>query len=699
MSIRVRIITLVVACVLLLAGVIAYRVQVLVHDSALATFQANAKEQASRIDDIINTYLRSGENIVKTLTKRPELLAAKGKLPSFKDTKEAVTPKPETFSPEVRTVYNLLTVTQNLSPNVELVLYGQQDSGYIRGPSLTMAAGYNPLTRGWYKLSADGSKEFAITDPYVSTTNNIVVTVSAPVKDQGVVIGVTAVDFIAQPLAETLKQAVIGKQGYFILLDKNGMVIVDPKSGFDKIAEQYRVLKKPLDEPLFAAIKASPGGLLELTRNGVPYVAYVSTFEYVGWKGAILLPLEEMRSEAQNIVRNILLISAITALAMICLAAVQTTFITRPLYRLMDRLHRVADNDFTAFDNAPPEKLPEIRVLVASTITMIKQIRELIKSSEQKALEAQAQSDKAKEALALAEESQKAAAHALTQGRLEAASRLESIVSNALDSTKTLISQIARANQGVDEQLLRTGEEEHDITEMLAALGEVTANALEAEKHAQVTRSNAEQGSQVVHRVSTVIGEVDKHAITLTGSLNELGAKAQGISQVMDVISDIADQTNLLALNAAIEAARAGEAGRGFAVVADEVRKLAEKTMHATGEVGSVVRQIQQGTKESIALADQSSEIVTRCTALAEEAANALQSILQVADKTLGQVNLITQSTQIQLKASGHLREETTEISRRASENVALLHEAQRGVDSIVSLINQINDVVRSLKQ
>jgi len=699
MSIRARIITLIVVCVVLLVGVIAYRVQVLVHASALATFQTNAKEESSRLNDIITTYLSSGESIVKTLAKRPELLAAKGKLASFKDTKEVTTPKPESLSPEARTVYELLSITQNLAPNVELVLYGQEDSGYVKGPSLAMAAGYNPLTRGWYRQSADGSKEFAITDPYVSTTNNIVVTVSAPVKDQGKVIGVTGVDFIAQPLVETLRNTIIGTQGYFILLDKNGMVVVDPKSPFNKIAEQYRVLKKPLDEPLFAAIHACPGGMLELTRNGVPHAAYVSTIGYAGWKGAIVLPLEEMQAEAQRIIRNILFISAIAALAMICLAVVQTTFITRPIYGLMGRLHRVADNDFTAFDNAPVEKLPEIRNLVASTITMIKQIRELIKSSEQKAQEAQAQSDKAKEALALAEESQKAAARALTQGRLEAASRLESIVSNALDSTKTLISQIAKANQGVDEQRRRTGEGERNIADMLAALGEVTVNALEAEKHAQVTRSNADQGSQVVHRVTTVIGEVDKHAITLTGSLNELGTKAQGISQVMDVISDIADQTNLLALNAAIEAARAGEAGRGFAVVADEVRKLAEKTMHATGEVGTVVRQIQQGTKESIALADQSSEIVTRCTELAEEAAGALQSILQVADKTLGQVNFITQSARTQSEASGRLKEETAEITRKASENVALLHEAQRGVDSIVALINQINDVVRSLKQ
>jgi len=699
MSIRTRIITLVVVCVLLLVCVVSYRVRELVNEAALASFQSSAREQTQRINDIITIYLRSGESIVKTLAKRPELLAAKGKLESFKDTKEATTPRPESFSPEVRAAYDLLSITKHLTPNVELVLFGQEDTGYIKGPGLTMAAGYNPTSRGWYQLSRGGDKEFAITDPYVSTTNTIVVTVSAPVKEQGKVFGVTGVDFVAQPLVETLKNTVIGKQGYFILLDKNGMVVVDPKSPFDKIAEQYRVLKKPLEEPVFAAIKASSGGLLNVARGGVDYVAYVASFDYVGWKGAVLLPLDEVQQEARSIIKNILFLSAIAAFVMICLAAVQATFITKPIYRLMGRLRRVADRDFTAFDDVPAEKLPEISDLNASTLVMIEQIRGLIQSSEQKAREAQEQSDKAKEALALAEKSQKEVELALSQGRLEAASRLESIVANTLDAANALTLLIEKTSKDADEQMRHTAEAGDSIANMLAALGAIAANASEAEADAQVTQSNAEQGSQIVSRVASVIAEVDKHAVTLAGSLNDLGTKAQGISQVMDVITDIADQTNLLALNAAIEAARAGEAGRGFAVVADEVRKLAEKTMHATGEVGSVVRQIQQGTKESIAFASQSSEIVASCTALAEEAARSLQSILQVARSTLMQINAINLSAQTQSEASRQIGGVTAAVARMASEEATLMHDAGRAVDNIVGLIRQIDGVVHSLKQ
>lgn len=699
MSIRARIIALVVVCVLLLAGVLAFRVNTLINNNAITTFQENAREQTARINDIIITYLSSGETIVRTLATKPELHAAIGKLESFKDTKESVTLDPSTFSPAVQNVYNLLSVTQQLAPNVELVLYGLEDSGYIKAPTLNMAAGYNPMTRGWYKLSADGSKDFAITDPYVSTTNNIVVTVSAPVKSGGRVVGVTGVDFIAQPLVETLRDSVIGKEGYFILLDNNGMVVVDPKSSFEKIAHQYRELKKPLEEPVFAAIKNCRGGVLEVSRGGVDYLAYVVNFEYVDWKGAILLPLDEIHEGARSTIRSILIISAISAFALSCLAVAQATLITRPLYRFMERMHRVADNDFAAFDNAPTEKLPELQELNANAETMITQIRNLIQSSEQKAREAEEQGAKAVEALDMAKESQKAAARALSQGRIEAASQLESIVASAFDSTKTLLSQIEKANLGATEQLSCTTKEESYISNMITAVEEVASNAEEAKNYAQETKSNAVQGSQIVQNVSAVIAEVDKQAALLKDSLNELGTKAQGISQVMDVITDIADQTNLLALNAAIEAARAGEAGRGFAVVADEVRKLAEKTMHATGEVGLVVRQIQQGTQENISYAGQSSEIVNRCTILADEAASALQKILLDADETLNQFNYISRSTQAQAEVNSNLQSQTSVISNKANENAALMNDAQQSVNSIVGQIDKINEVVHSLKK
>ena len=83
-------------------------------------------------------------------------------------------------------------------------------------------------------------------------------------------------------------------------------------------------------------------------------------------------------------------------------------------------------------------------------------------------------------------------------------------------------------------------------------------------------------------------------------SIATLDERSQEVGKIVDLISGIAEQTNLLALNAAIEAARAGDAGRGFAVVAEEVRKLAGEAGEAAKNIATLVREIQNDTKEVV---------------------------------------------------------------------------------------------------
>ena len=116
----------------------------------------------------------------------------------------------------------------------------------------------------------------------------------------------------------------------------------------------------------------------------------------------------------------------------------------------------------------------------------------------------------------------------------------------------------------------------------------------------------------------TSMEQIKSRAQSSANKILALGERSQQIGQVLSIINNIADQTKILALNAAIEAARAGEAGKGFSVVAIEIRKLAESVVDSTGEISTIMTEIQSAANDLVLSTEQELKQVQEGVELAQ---------------------------------------------------------------------------------
>jgi methyl-accepting chemotaxis protein len=207
------------------------------------------------------------------------------------------------------------------------------------------------------------------------------------------------------------------------------------------------------------------------------------------------------------------------------------------------------------------------------------------------------------------------------------------------------------------------------VEQMSVSLDQMRDNTSVAQGIVGTSTRHSDDGGRVIVAAVDDMRKISATVQKVADVIGTLGTQTARISNIVDVIREVADQTNLLALNAAIEAARAGEQGRGFAVVADEVRKLAERTSSATGEIGAMIKAIQESANTVGGHMDEAVEEANVGAQLAEDAGRSITAIRDGAQQVAAAFQDIANSIAEQSSAGQLIAQQVEQVAHASDEN------------------------------
>ncbi|MCQ4162740.1 methyl-accepting chemotaxis protein [Roseomonas sp. GC11] len=211
---------------------------------------------------------------------------------------------------------------------------------------------------------------------------------------------------------------------------------------------------------------------------------------------------------------------------------------------------------------------------------------------------------------------------------------LRQLARQSREATENLNAAAAEIRASTQEQAASVEEQLAAVQETAATVDEITHSGAQIGKRAQeviasaqATAQTSTAGLRAVEETVRAMDAIREQAEAVAGNIVALSEKTQAIGEIIATVNDISERSHLLALNAAIEAAAAGEQGRSFAVVAAEMKTLADQAKEATGQVRSILGDIQRGINASVMLTE---EAVKRVAAGRERTGTTQDTITEI---------------------------------------------------------------------
>lgn len=520
--------------------------------------------------------------------------------------------------------------------------------------------------RGYIQEALTGKT--VISDVLISkVTNEPVLMIAAPIFSDGTLTGLVLARSDANKMSKLIQDMGYGKGGYGYIINSQGTVVAHRDKSL--VVNMYNPIEAEKEDKsaasvagLFKTILQQKQGTYEYTFDGKKLYSAYAPIPDSNWYYIVTADESEVMGRIADFSKIIGLSFAAALIVSIIVTVGLGNSITKPIVKTVRQAERIANLDITIdIDANLRKKKDEIGLLANALQNITESFRGII------------------------EELKNASARlTTTAGRMSEMSEDTAISSGEITTT---IGELARAAMNHAEH---TQEGSIRTQELGEAIEHNQHSFMVLEKATEKVLEILNEGAAAMDILRIKTEENNAEAAEIKEVTEKTNESALLIGQASEVISQIAEQTNLLSLNAAIEAARAGEAGKGFAVVAEEIRKLAEQSTASTGEIDTIVAELQRNTGRAVTAIERMDTAMREQTVSANNSQESFEGISAAIKKASDAVEELSKSGEAMEKVKGGIIETMENLSAIAEEDSASTQEISASLEEQTASLEEL---------